>query len=105
MSFTQQIRTMFGLMPSAAKAAIVDDHFHNQNVTFGAAAAPTATHFGDAETLNPYIAQSGNGVYGAACNVIGSADTPFRAGRHLFDPRQLSIIDVSDVHVYIVRMI
>lgn len=92
-------------IPLAATADIVDDHFHNYEVVFGAAAVPTATHFGDIETLTNFRAISGNGAFGAACNVIGSGDTPVRAGVTYFDPRHISIKDVSDVNPYIVRVI
>ena len=90
---------------AANEAGVVDDHFHNYEQEFGKAAAPTATHFADPDSLTTFQAISGNGAFGAACNVLGSADTPFRAGMLYFDPREWSIVDVSDAHPYIVKLI
>jgi hypothetical protein len=90
---------------SVYEAAIVEDHFHNYEVVWGAAAAPTGTHFGDVESLNAYHAISGNNAFGAECNVIGTADTPVRAGKVFFDTRRISIKDVSNATPFIVRVI
>jgi hypothetical protein len=40
-----------------------------------------------------------------ACNVLGPDDTPFRAGSLYFDPRLISIKDVSNANPFIFRLI
>lgn len=94
-----------GAVPMAAEAAVVDDHFHNYENVFGVAAVPTATHFGDIESLTSYHLISGANVFGAAVGLIGTADTPVRAGKVLFDPRRVSITDTSNANPYILRII
>lgn len=80
-------------------------HVHNYDQEFGAAAVPTATHWGDPDSLTPFQATSGNNAFGAECQVLGPADTPFRSGMLLFDPRLWSIVDVSKNTPYVVRVI
>lgn len=89
----------------ADEADVVDDHFHNYENVFGLAAAPTATHFGDLESLNPYVITSGNNAFGAAVGLLGTIDTPVRAGKALFDPRKVYVIDVSNANPFILRII
>jgi hypothetical protein len=84
---------------------VIDDHFHNYEEVYGVAAVPTATHFGDRETLTPYLITSGNNAFGAATGLLGTADTPFRAGSVYFDSRRVSIQDVSNANPFILRLI
>jgi hypothetical protein len=86
-------------------AEIIDDHFHNYENVFGVAAVPTATHFGDLEGLNPFHLVSGAAAFGAAVGLIGTADTPVRPEKILFDPRRVSITDTSSANPYILRII
>lgn len=87
------------------QADILDDHFHNYERVIGLAAAPTATHFGDVERLTPFHAISGNNAFGASVGVLGTADTPIRPGCKYYDPRRISIVDVSHTSLYIIRVI
>lgn len=92
-------------LAAASDAEVAESHFHNYEQAFGVAAVPTATHWGDPDSLTPFVATSGNGAFGAETQVLGPADTPFRAGMTYFDPREWSIIDVSKNTPYIVRVI
>lgn len=87
------------------KAAIIEDHFHNYENLYGLAAAPSGTHFGDRETITPYVPISGNNAFGTALGLLGTGDTPFRVGSTHYDVRKLSIIDVSNANPFIVRII
>jgi hypothetical protein len=87
------------------EALVVDEHIHNYSVVFGVAAVPTATHFADVERLSPFTVTSGNGTFGAATNVLGSADTPFRARMTTFDPREIHAVSVSVATQWILRWI
>ena len=93
------------LVTTLTTAEVGESHFHNYEQEFGVAAAPSGVHFGDKDSLSIFQATSGNGVFGAACNVLGTADTPVRVGSLYFDPREWSIVDVSSVNPYIFRAI
>ena len=93
------------LARAIVQATNVDDHFHIYEQAFGAAAVPSGTHFADPDSLTAFHAISGNDAFGAACNVIGTADTPFRTGGLYFDPREWSIRDVSSANPYVFRVI
>lgn len=86
-------------------AALVEDHLHNYERVLGLAAVPTATHFADLDSLTPFVVTAGNGVFGAETQVLGTGDTPIRAGSNYFDPRKWSITDVSNANPYILRVI
>jgi len=62
--------------PTNVNADTVNDHFHNYEYVFGVAAVPTATHFGDMESLTPYELISGNNAFGAGVGLIGTAIRP-----------------------------
>jgi hypothetical protein len=87
------------------KADIIDDHFHNYEEVYGLAAAPTAFHFGDRESLTPYLLTSGVGVFGAEVGLLGTADTPFRPGMTLYDIRRISVQDTSVATAFIFRLL
>ena len=87
------------------EANIIDDHFHNYEGVLGLADAPTATHFADVEHITPFHAVSGSNVFGTPIDTIGTADTPIRAGCKFFDCRRLSIVDVSNTGLFIIRLI
>lgn len=86
-----------------------DDHFHNREYWFGIAAVPTAVHFADRTRLTPFVARSGAGDFGTdpgdEALVIGSSDTPVRAGSKAFDMRRVSIVDVSTAQLMFLRII
>ena len=89
---------------AATEAGVVDDHFHNYEQEFGAAAVPNPPiHCADPDSLAPFVISSALGAFGAEVQILGTADTPFRAGMLYFDPREWSIVDVSDATPYIVK--
>ncbi len=92
-----------------AEVNVIVEHFHNKEIWFGLAGAPSGTHFGDEDTLTPYVAISGAGVYGAdandEANVLGVDDIPARAGMTMFDMHRIFIIDFSHAAVYVIRIV
>lgn len=94
---------------AATDAEQVETHFHNREYWFGKLGVQTATNWGQRASLTPYVVTSGNGDFGTdpgdAAQVLGSADTPVRAGSTVFDMRRMSIVDVSTVTVWILRII
>jgi len=83
-------------------------HFHSQGRWLGKSADQSGNDWG-ADTLTPFQAISGNGVYGADANdeakVIGSGDMPIITGNVKFDLHRLLIVDVSVDTVYKLRIV
>ncbi len=74
----------------------IEQHFHSPEDWLGAAAAPSgATHVADVDSMTPFTLTSGSGTWGAWVQVIGSSDTPVRAGMVKFDPHMIVVSNVS----------
>ena len=88
---------------------VVEEHLHNKERWFGKLGSQTATAWGDAASLSPYRAISGDGVYGADANdeaqVLGSADTPAQTGMITYDPHEILITAYSSTTVYMCRLV
>lgn len=88
--------------------AIIEHHFHNMEHWLGKSGNQSGNNWG-ADTLTPYRAISGNGVYGADANdeakVLGSTDTPIESGETLFDIREIAVIALSSDTVYKLRIV
>jgi len=73
-------------------------HLHSDGRWFGKSADQSGNDWA-ADTLTPFQAISGNGVYGADADdeakIVGSADTPWIIGDTHFDLHQLLIVAVS----------
>jgi hypothetical protein len=82
----------------------VERHLHSEGVFFGTAAAATATHFGDADSMTVYQATAGNDTWGTWLQLLGSDDTPFRTGMTKFDAHLLSVIATTISAGEIVRI-
>jgi hypothetical protein len=99
----------------ASEAAIIDDHFHNYDVTFGAAAVPVGTtHVADIESVTPFsvTAVAHGAGWGTPVQILGSSDTPTSigtpprmTGQAYCDLRKLWIIALSQTSLYIMRII
>ena len=87
------------------EAITAETHMHNRERWFGIASPQTGSNWGTQDTLNQYQATSGNGVYGAAIKILGSADTPIISGQLYFDIRRISVPAVSVASPYFVRFI
>jgi len=86
-----------------------DEHFHNREYWFGKSADQSGNNWGTRASLTPYSAISGLNDFGGDPNdeakVIGSDDTPFRAGSTEFDFRRFQVVAVSSSTVYLLRII
>jgi hypothetical protein len=87
----------------------IERHFHHKNRTFGKSADQSGNNWATEDSLTPFRATSGNGVYGADANdeakVFGSSDTPFISGHLFFDPGLIQVMAASVDTVYIIRLI
>jgi hypothetical protein len=81
----------------------------NRSITFGKAAVPTATHWGDKYSIVPYIATSGNGDFGTDPNdealLIGSSDTPTQLNKTKFIISRISMSYVTANSQYIIMLL
>ncbi len=91
-----------------AELEIVEVHLHSREHWCGKSGDQSGNNWG-ADTLTPYRAISGNGVYGADADdeakVIGSDDTPVVAGMLYFDMHRITVIAISSDTVYRIRIV
>ncbi|MDD5486240.1 MAG: hypothetical protein PHW65_01610 [Dehalococcoidales bacterium] len=91
------------------EAAYAEHHEHTVERWFGAAAVPTATHWGDESRLTAFQAISGNGDFGSdlgdEAEVLGSDDTPVVAGNAKFDAHRLLIATSSVTTAWVLRLV
>ncbi len=75
----------------------VERHLHSKGVCFGKHTSVVAgVNEGEAWSIVPFESTSGtNQDFGAWIPVLGTGDTPFRAGNVKFDPHRMSIADVD----------
>lgn len=104
-----EVNGLLGVNNSLAyKVHEIEKHFHNQECWRGKKAVQTATEWAD-DVLTPFQCISGNNDYGSDADdeaqVLGTADTPFRAGQVKFDVHRIFIDDVSSSSLYKMRLI
>lgn len=81
------------------------EHFHNIERWFGKKAVPNAGVNEMDNVLTPFQIDSGNNAYGTAICIIGSSNTPVRAGKTLFDLHKLLIVNTERTgEVYKIRL-
>jgi hypothetical protein len=87
----------------------IEKHFHSSGSWFGAANTPTATHLADriGTCTDPFELDGGNSsvtpTWGAWVQILGSGDTPARAGQAKFDPHEILIQDAQEDVVYMLQ--
>ena len=109
MKLTNRRQTDSILDDILAEIVEVDRHFHNREIWFGKTPVQTATDWGTPDSLAPFRAISGLGVYGADANdealVLGTADTPYDVTMTYFDPHTIFVVDFSHAAPYMIRLI
>jgi hypothetical protein len=87
----------------------IEKHFHSRERWFGKLGSQTATAWGEADSIAPYRAISGAGVYGADADdealVLGTDDLPLLAGMVKADVHLLFVTALSADTPYLLRMI
>jgi hypothetical protein len=105
----ETVETSSVLSSVYAETVEIEHHLHNREEWFGKKAVQTATDWGDPESLTPYRAISGAGVYGADANdeaqVLGTDDTPYRVGKAYFDIHRLFMVAFSVDTPYLLRIV
>ena len=90
---------------AAREATFADDHNHNRSRVFGLRVPQTATNWGDPNSLNPYVVQSGNNTWGASVQGLGTGDTPIFSGSLHFDHRRIVVVANSSATLGKLRLI
>ena len=84
----------------------IETHLHSAGSWFGKAAIPAGTtHLADriGAGINPFQIDAGNEDWGAWVQILGSTDTPARAGHTYFDPHLIYIPDAQEEVTYFVQ--
>lgn len=76
--------------------AEIERHIHNRERWLGARSPVIGeSYVADAVSMTPFVITSGNDGFGAWVQILGSRDTPVRAGMERFDIHRLLITDVG----------
>ena len=87
----------------------IEQHFHAKSRVFGISSDQSGNNWATENRLTPFTVISGNGDFGTDENdeakVFGTDDTPFIPGQTHFDPGTLTVSNVSNDNMYIIRII
>ena len=85
----------------AYKVHEIERHLHSNERWFAQAAAPAGeTHVADRFNplaSNPFQVDAGNDTWGAWVQILGSSDTPDKAGNIKFDPHKIIIENTAKI--------
>ena len=87
----------------------IENHFHSVERWVGISADQSGDDWALENTLNPFTAISGNGVFGADADdeakVLGTSDTPLMGSNIKYDLHRVFLVDLSVDTPYIFRLI
>ena len=83
----------------------IEHHVHNLDRWFGKSGDQSGNNWATENSLTPFQAVSGDGAFGTAIKVMGSADTPVIAGRTKFDLHRIHVLSCDQATVYYIRFI
>ena len=92
---------------NAAELEIIDVHAHHWEIRCGLAASPSGeTHRADevGAGIQAFVPDAGNATWGSWVQVLGSSDTPFRAGKTYFDLHQIAITAAERTAIYFIQI-
>lgn len=88
----------------AVEVTETEKHFHSNTNYLGLAAVPNAEiHRADVYSLAPFVLDAGDNAFGTAICVLGSGDTPVRAGNTKFDINRILITTTERTGEHILR--
>ena len=87
----------------------IERHFHSYESWFELAGTPdaelhVAVRVGEADGAGPFIIDAGNDDWGSWVQILGSDDTPARAGKVKFDQRRLQIAGAERNNTYFLQV-
>jgi hypothetical protein len=85
------------------EALEIERHIHNLERWWGKSADQSGNNWATRGTLTPFQVTSGIGDWGAWIKVVGTDDTPIRAGMTRFDFHKFLVIDVDSLTPYIIQ--
>jgi hypothetical protein len=102
-----KVNGLLGVKDSLAyKVAEIERHLHSGARWFESAAVPSATHFADGigSGGGPFQIDAGNDDWGSWVQILGSDDTPVKAGNLYFDPHQMIVKDAQESNSYFIQI-
>ncbi len=88
------------------EAEIIEDHIHNVERFLGARPGWNGLNNVNSAintSLTPFRIDAGNNTWGVPLCIVGSGDTPVRAGRTMFDFRRLTLTQTQRNALYRIR--
>jgi len=85
----------------------IEKHLHSAGSWFGKAVTPSGeTHVADrvGTGVDAFQLDAGNDDWGSWVQVLGSTDTPARAGNVKFDPHEIVIASAERIGIYFIQM-
>ena len=85
----------------------IEKHLHSAGSWFEQATTPNAEiHVADriGDGAGAFQMDAGNDDWGAWCQVLGSGDTPARAGQNFFDPHEMVVSATEKTATYFVQI-
>lgn len=102
------IKTILAAKDAETNSFFTEKHAHNRELWFGISGDQSGNDWA-ADTLNPFQAISGNGVYGIDLNdeakVLGTDDTPIITGQKRFDIKRILLEDTSVDTIWKLRIV
>lgn len=83
----------------------IEEHFHNDELWWGATAAPDQDHAIDENVNRPFVLVSGNNTWGAAVSIIGRLDNPVKLWQTRYDLHRLIVVAVGNATLWRVRFL
>lgn len=83
----------------------IEQHFHNDELWWGATAAPNQDNAIDANVNRPFQVISGNNTWGAAVPVVGRLDNPVKPWQTSFDMHRIAVAAVSNATAWRIRFL
>lgn len=83
----------------------IDDHIHNDELWWGATAAPNQDNAIDANVNRPYVLVSGNNAWGAAVSIVGRLDNPVKPWQTSYDLHRIIVADVDNATMWRIRFL
>ena len=74
----------------------IEEHVHNDELWWGALAAPNETNACESNVDRPYTAASGNNTWGVAIPIFGSNDNPVKPWQTTYDSHRIAISGVDN---------
>ena len=105
-SFDNIINTNMSISEILEEVVEIERHIHSAGSWFGEAAVPVGeTHVADriGDGIQPFQLDAGNTTWGSWVQILGSSDTPARAGQLYFDPHEIVITATERAGTYFIQ--